>query len=362
MIVDTHIDAPFRLTESHADLGLPAPDRDFDWPRAVAGGLDVAFLSIYVPASYQKTGGARRLADELIDMVERIAAAHPDKFLVVRGVADARQAFEAGKVGLALGIENGAALEGDPAHLVHFRGRGVRYVTLAHGENNLLCDSSYAAEPQWSGLSPLGREVVAAMNDLGMMVDVSHVTDETVSDVLELSRVPVIASHSSCRHFTPGWERNVSDELIRRIAAGGGVVQINFGSSFLDDAFRRSREAARASFHEELVALGIDRESEEARRRWPDWARDRTIPVVGVERVADHIDHVVRLVGIDHVGLGSDFDGVGETLPRGLEDVSGYPNLIAELLRRGYSEADVERICSGNLLRVWTAVERAAVR
>jgi membrane dipeptidase len=140
------------------------------------------------------------------------------------------------------------------------------------------------------------------------------------------------------------------------------VVQINFGSSFLDDAFRRSREQARNAFRNALAAEGVDPDSAEARRRWPAWARERVIPVVGVERVADHIDHVVRLVGIDHAGLGSDFDGVGETLPRGLEDASGYPNLVAELLRRGYTEGEVERVCSGNILRVWAAVERAAVR
>jgi len=362
MIVDVHIDAPYRLHREPADLGRASAGRDFDWPRAAAGGLDVAFMAIYVPASYQEHGGARRFADALIDMVEGLAARHPDKFTMVHGVEDARRALDGRRVGLALGIENGAAIEDDLSNLERFRDRGVRYVTLVHAENNLLCDSSYAANPRWNGLSPFGREAVRAMNDLGVMIDVSHVTDATVRDAIGLSRSPVIASHSSCRRFTPGWERNVSDELILALAAHGGVVHINFGSSFVDDAFRRSRDAARSRFRDELRAAGVDDESDEADRRWPAYALEHTIPVVDVGRVADHVDHVVDLVGIDHVGLGSDFDGVGDTLPTGLKDVSDYPNLIAELLRRGHSESDVAKICSGNLMRVWSAVERAAIR
>jgi membrane dipeptidase len=360
LIVDTHIDVPYRLKEKMQDVAVAAPEGDFDYPRARAGGLDVAFMSIYVPASNQETGDAREVADELIDMVEGLVRKDPDKFGLVTGVAQARARLDDGVVGLALGIENGASVQGSLENLRHFFDRGVRYITLAHSKANHICDSSYDEERRWNGLSPFGREVVAEMNRLGMMIDVSHVSDEAFGHVMEVTRAPVIASHSSCRHFTPEWERNMSDEMIRDLAQGGGVIQINFGSSFVDNDYRVARAAAREAIREHLDANGIADDSDHAHEYADEYFAANPIPRALVADVVDHIDHVVALVGVDHVGLGSDYDGLGDTLPEGLEDVSSYPNLIRELLGRGYSEEDVQKICSGNLLRVWTAVERVA--
>jgi len=356
-IVDTHIDLPYRLNGNWEDVSRRTVAGDFDYPRARSGGLSVAFLAIYVPATYHDRG-ARELANRLIDGVEELVAKHPARFALVTGSTDVLPLLGGPRVGLALGIENGAAIEGDLGGLAHFYERGVRYVTLTHSKSNDICDSSYDARRHWNGLSPFGAEVVAEMNRLGMMVDVSHVSDAAFEQIAALTRSPLIASHSSCRSFTPGWERNMDDGMIRRLAAGGGTIQINFGSAFINDRYRRESEAGWAALRQELEAQGIDPESAQGAARRRAWVREHPVQVADVAEVADHIDHVVGLVGLDHVGLGSDFDGVGDSLPRGLEDVSRYPGLIAELLQRGYAESDVARICAGNLLRVWSAVER----
>jgi membrane dipeptidase len=360
LIADTHIDLPYRLDKEMQDVSVRTDEGDFDYPRARAGGLDLAFMSIFVPASHEDTGDAKELADRLIDRMETLAREHPDKFGIVTSVRQARERFAANLIGLALGMENGAPVEGRLENLRHFHDRGIRYITLAHAKANHICDSSYDEERRWNGLSPFGREVVTEMNRLGIMIDVSHVTDDTFYQVAELSKAPVIASHSSCRHFTPGWERNMSDDMIRRLAAGGGVIQINFGSSFINDAYRREDDAARKAIDAYLEANDIPRDSDDAGAYVDRYYAEHPIRHADLSEVVDHIDHVVALVGVDHVGLGSDFEGVGDSLPVGLEDVSAYPNLIRELLDRGYSEADIEKICSGNLLRVWSEVERVA--
>jgi membrane dipeptidase len=360
LIVDTHIDVPWRLEQRPADVSRRTPDGDFDHPRALEGGLDAAFMSIFVPADFQQTGGARQKADELIDMVERLAADAPDKFVIARSVADVREQFGRGRVSFPLGMENGAPIEGDLDNLRHFRDRGIRYITLTHGRTNHICDSSYDDERKWSGLSPFGREVVEEMNRLGVMIDVSHVSDEAFWQVIELTRAPLIASHSSCRAFTPGWERNMDDEMIRALGRNGGVIQINFGSAFLDQEYNERSRARREEITRLLEAQGLDRDSDAGRAFAERYVEEHPIEVVDLDKVADHFDRVVELAGIDHVGFGSDFDGVGDSLPRGLEDVAGYPNLIAELLSRGWTEQDIEKVCSGNLLRVWSEVERIA--
>ncbi|HXV77456.1 MAG TPA: dipeptidase [Candidatus Polarisedimenticolaceae bacterium] len=360
LILDTHIDLPFRLQEQWEDVGQRTATGDFDYPRARSGGLDVAFMSIYVPASYQESGGARLFADELIDSVERLVREHPDKFELVRGTDDIRGRAGDGKVLLAMGMENGAPIEHDLANVRHFHDRGVRYVTLAHSKANAISDSSYDEDRPWGGLSPFGREVVVEMNRVGMMIDVSHLSDDATHQAIAASRTPVIASHSSCRHFTPGWERNLSDELIREIAASGGVIQINFGSGFVDDDYRRAWLARHEQVESYFEEHQIDPESDEGKAFSKRYVRENPIEPVRAERVADHIDHVVGLVGIDHVGLGSDFDGLGDSLPHGLRDVSHYPNLLRILSERGYSPAEIEKICGANLLRVWGEVEAAA--
>ncbi len=354
IIVDTHIDVPYRLEEHWEDISQRTERGDFDYPRAKAGGLNVPFMSIYIPAEFQKTGDAMQVADGLIDMVEKFATDWPDQFAVAKSVADVKAQFGEGKISLAMGMENGAPIGNDLENLQHYYDRGIRYITLTHGKVNQISDSSYDPERKWSGLSEFGKQVVVAMNVLGIMVDVSHITDAAFNQVMDLSQAPVIASHSSCRHFTPGWERNMDDDMIRRLGEKGGVIQIAFGSSFLKGDYREAMDELEGYAREH----NIDLDSEEGKKL----REERGIDYADVTDVVAHIDHVVQLAGIDHVGLGSDFDGVGDSLPHGLKDVSYFPNLIHELLKKGYSEQDIEKICSGNLLRVWSEVEKVAAQ
>lgn len=356
IIADGHIDVPYRLQEYYEDISRPTIG-DFDYPKAQEGGLNLPFMSIYTPSHYQRGGGAKQFADQLIDMVEKFARDWPDKFTIAVSVAEVRKHFREGKISLALGMENGAPVEKELANLRHFYNRGVRYITLTHSKDNQICDSSYDSSRTWNGLSPFGEQVVAEMNRLGIMIDVSHISDSAFYDVMRITRAPVIASHSSCRHFTPGWERNMSDEMIRRLAEKGGVICINFGSDFLREEFRGSWRQADREIKDHLTEHKIAEGSKAAAEYQQKYRREH--PKGTVADVADHIDHAVKLAGVDHVGFGSDFDGV-LTLPEGVQDVSDYPNIIYELLRRGYSEADIEKICGGNLLRVWSEVENIA--
>jgi len=358
LVVDSHIDLPYRLRDGLPDITARTPEGHFDLVRARAGGLDAPFMAIYVAADSQEKGTAKADAEALIDLVEKIAETWPEAFALAATPAEVRAAVTSGKLALPMGMENGAPLE-TLADVARFRARGIAYVTLTHSEDNQICDSSYAETRRWGGLSPYGREVVAEMNRVGIMVDVSHVTDAAFDQVIEVSRAPVIASHSCCRRFTPGFERNLDDARIRALAATGGVIQIAFGSAFLTEAAQKQSDAGWAAIEARLTELGVEWSSPQGRAEIDRyWAANPPV-ATGVADVADHIDHVVSLVGVEHVGLGSDFDGVTH-LPAGLEDVSGYPNLIAELLRRGYSEEDVRKICGENLLRVWQRVLDAA--
>jgi len=360
LILDTHVDVPYRLQERWEDVTGPTEDGDFDLPRAREGGLDAAFFSIYVPASYQERGGAKEFADELIGQVEGIVASSPERIALARSVADVRRDFAAGRFSVLLGMENGAPIEDDLANVDHFRDRGIRYVTLTHSRDNQICDSSYDESRTWGGLSPFGHEVVREMNRAGIMVDVSHVSDDAFWQVLGVARAPVIASHSSCRAFTPGWERNLSDEMIQAIARNGGVVQINFGSTFLRDDVRQRSDATQRHLREYAEEHHLARDSQELQEYRDAYVRGHPAGYATLEDVVAHVEHVVDLVGVDHVGFGSDFDGVGDSLPVGLKDVSDYPNLVAALLARGFTREDVEKICSGNLLRVLGEVEAVA--
>jgi membrane dipeptidase len=362
IIVDGHIDVPWRLHEA-AQAGEPVDDvtratvgGDFDLPRARAGGLDAPFMSIYVPAALEGKG-AKQAAEALIERVEGIVARAPDDFALARSPAQVRANTAAGKISLPLGMENGAPLAGELRNVAYFHGRGIRYITLTHGKDNHIADSSYDARHTHGGLSPFGEQVVAEMNRVGIIIDVSHVSDEAFDDVLRLSAVPVIASHSSCRRFTPGWERNMSDSMIRRLAAAGGVIMINFGSDFLGHELKRARQTHEDARSEHVKGLGLRRGSEEAKAAATAYEQDNPAPRATVEHVADHIEHVIALVGVDHVGLGSDFDGVGDSLPEGLRDVSQYPNLLRVLQARGHDREALAKIAGGNALRVWQAVE-----
>jgi len=358
MIVDTHLDVPYRLKKKMEDISETTAGGDFDYPRARKGGLDVAFMAVYVPAEYEGTGKAYAFADETIDMIEGFVRTWPEKFVMARSVADVKKQFGHASISLALGIENGACIEGNLANLKHFHDRGIRYITLVHSKVNHICDSSFDTERKWNGLSPFGVKVVSEMNRLGMIVDVSHVSDDTFYQIIKHSKAPVVATHSSCRHFVPGYERNMSDEMIKLLAEKGGVIQINFGSMFIGKRVNQQAAELKKSLNDYIEAHNL--EGQEKEDYIEKFKREHPLRRVHVSDVASHIEHVIELVGIDYVGLGSDFDGVGDNLPEGLEDASCYPNLIYELLKKGRTEEDIRKICSDNFLRVWADVERIA--
>ena len=359
IITDGHIDVPWRLNDGYEDLSIRTETGDFDYIRAKEGGLDAPFMSIYVPSSYQETGGAKEKADSLIELVHRIANDHPDKFEVAFSVADVNRIFGDGKIALPMGMENGAPILDDLNNVQYFYDRGIRYITLTHAKDNLICDSSYDTTGTWNGLSPFGRKVVKEMNRVGIMVDISHVTDEVINQVMDMTDVPVIASHSSCRYFTPGWERNMGDAEIKRLKENGGVIQINYGSSFVTQVSQDKRKANSEKIEAYAKENGLE-ENDETFIAYAKKVNEENPMYADITEVVDHIDHVVKLAGIDHVGIGSDYDGVGDSLPYGLKDVASYPNLIFHLLKRGYSEEDIEKICYKNIWRVWSAVEMAA--
>ena len=360
IIADTHIDVPHRLLEKYDDVSQATEGGDFDYPRAVRGGLDAPFMSIYTPADLEEKGGSKEQAEQLIDMVEKMAADSPEKFALAMSPGDLLRNFRQGLISLPMGMENGSPIEGDLANVEYFFDRGIRYITLAHSLSNHLSDSSYDEARPNDGLSDFGREVVKEMNRLGMMVDVSHLSDKAFYDVLEVSEVPVIASHSSARHYTPGFERNMSDEMIKALADNGGVIFINFGSTFVSQASRDNYDAYKEARQQFMEETGVTAEHESVMEFTKQYRAEKPFEFADLEVVLDHFDHVIKLVGVDYVGIGSDYDGVGDSLPTGLKDVATYPNLIEGLLVRGYSEEEIAKILSGNLLRVWTQVENHA--
>lgn len=366
VLTDTHVDVPYRLDEGWVDVTRATEDGDFDYPRAKKGGLNLPFMSIYTPADMEKEDGdaseSYELANRLIDSVEALAARAPDKFMLVYSVADAEKAVQSGRIGLAMGMENGSPINHKLENVGFFADRGIRYITLAHGLSNHISDSSYDDNHQWNGLSPFGKQLVAEMNREGVMIDISHVSDDAFFQVMDLSKVPVIASHSSPRHFTPGWERNMSDEMIRALAKNGGVIQINFGSGFLRQQAREwydTMDDKRASY---LEANGLAEHGKEAEQYENDYRLEHPYPFATMDDLVASFEHVIELVGAEHVGIGSDFDGVGDSLPEGMKDVSYYPALIEELLKREYTVDTIRAIMGGNLLRVWKQVEAYAAK
>ncbi len=363
IITDGHVDLPYKMVDDGhlkngtvENVSIRAKAGDFDFPRAKEGGLDAPFMSIYIPARYQETGGAKEFADSLITMTEQLASTYPDHFEIAKTPSKVEKIVGEGKVALPMGMENGAPIEDDIANVAYFKERGISYITLTHSTDNQICDSSYdTTDDTWSGLSPFGEQVVAEMNRVGIMVDISHVSDSAFYDVMAITKAPAIASHSSCRFFTPGWERNMNDDMIKRLAENGGVIQINFGSAFLDGLKKDLDDKIDDQVKQYQEENGL-KEGDPAITEYHMKLKADLNPYSTVEKTADHIDHVVEIAGIDHVGIGSDYDGVGDSLPVGLKDVSQYPNLIYELLKRGYSDEDIEKICSKNVWRVWNKV------
>ncbi len=366
IIADGHVDLPFRLKiknfridREYMGIPIKSDEGDFDFERAKKGGLDAPFMSIYVPSSYQLLPDkGKAVADSMINMVRGITQNIPDKFALANTVEEAQKNFSEGKISLPMGMENGAPVGDDIKNLQYFYDRGIRYITLTHSKDNQICDSSGDTTHTWHGLSPFGKKVVEEMNRIGIMVDISHVDDTTFYQVMKLTKAPCIASHSSCRYFASTVRRDMTDDMIKKLGENDGVMMINFYAAFLSGDVSRYNKRIDSL----LLAHGLKSSDSLAKPIVEHFRLDHPSPATDVETVANHIDRAVSLAGIDHVGLGSDYDGVGggENLPTGLKDVSQYPNLIYELLKRGYSETDIEKICSGNLFRVWSKVATVA--
>lgn len=351
--MDGHNDITLYMADAGYDLGEPSAGLfHTDLPRLKQGGVGALFFSVWIdPAKYATNGGTAR-ALKLMDAVYSAVDAHSDKLVLATTVADIRRAKRQGRVAALIGIEGGYAIEDSLETLRAFHRLGVRYLTLTHTRSTSWAGAT--TNGLGTGLTAFGREVVNEMNRLGMLVDVSHVSDATMHDVLDVARVPVIASHSSARAILDA-PRNIPDTLLRRIAANGGVVMVNFYNGFLDADFA----AAYARVESEYDALWQRHANDLRAGRAAEQQWAASLPPVALARLADHIDHIVRVTGVDHVGLGSDFDGVERT-PVNLEDVACFPNLTVELLRRGYSEKDIKKILGENFLRVLGEAERFA--
>ena len=368
IIADGHVDFSERLkekkivlTEETKSIVLSDAGGEFDYERAKRGGHSSPFMSIYIPASYQKQGDmGKTFADSLINNVLAIPTLFPDKFALANTPAEVEANFKAGKISLPMGMENGAPVGNDLKNLQYFFDRGIRYITLTHSKDNQICDSSGDTTRTWNGLSPFGVKVVEEMNRVGIMVDISHVDDSTFYQVMKLTKVPCIASHSSCRAFAPTVKRNMTDDMIKKLGENGGVMMINFYNAFLDSAVVNQNKINRKKLIALLAENGLSITDNLAKPIIEQFKKDNPSLKSDIEMVANHIDHVVKIAGIDHVGIGSDFDGVDGEVPTGLEDASAFPNLIYVLLKRGYSESDIEKICYANTFRVWNKVIEVA--
>lgn len=360
ILIDTHNDVTSRTVEGF-DIGQPSIETHTDLPRLRAGGVGAVFFAVFVGAGYVKDSHSANRTLEMIDTVRHdIVERYPNDFVLARSADDIEAAHRQGKIAALMGVEGGHAIEDSPRLLRDYYELGIRYMTLTHSNTNHWADSS--GDLDWTnvehhdGLTPFGKEVVREMNRLGIMVDVSHVSDKTFWDALETSRAPIFASHSSCRAVS-NVPRNMTDEMIVALAKRGGVVQINFSCDFLSQRYADEVAPMRAKMMEMMSSTSavMDRD---AFRRMAEEERSRIKPATLADVVA-HIDHVVKIAGVDAVGIGSDFDGVTCT-PSGLDDVSKFPNLTRALLEKGYSAGDVRKIYGGILLGVLRAVERMA--
>jgi membrane dipeptidase len=360
IVIDTHADTPLRLLDEGLDLGARSKEGHLDLPRMREGGLGAEFFSIYVSPRFAPHFLARGMAEigAVLEQVEK----HGRELELARTAADIRRIHAAGKIAALMGVEGGHTIENDPRVLDVLYRLGVRYMTLTWAISTDWAGSS-GDSGRNRGLSPMGRGIVARMNRLGMMVDISHVSDPTFWDALKVTRAPLIASHSCCRALCDH-PRNLTDDMLRALAKNGGVAQINFYSGFLDGGYAAAQKKLEAQYEAEDKQLIEKWKADPARmsreRRRLENQYDARLPRPSFERIVDHIDHAVKVAGVDHVGLGSDFDGA--LMPRGLDDVSKLPLITAELLRRGYREPDIIKILGANLLRVMEQAEKAAGR
>ncbi len=352
-ILDSHSDTPSQMMRG-MDVGICNKRGHVDFPRLKAGGVDASFFALYTPASMQPDE-ATRYALEMIGKVYDALEAHPDQAALALSPEDAFANKDKGLVSIFLGMENGAPIQDSLSLLRLFYRLGVRYITLTHNGDNQIADSA-AEGTRWHGLSPFGREVVAEMNRIGMIVDVAHASDETFFDVVSCSKSPVVSTHSCCRALA-GHRRNMSDEMLRTLADHGGVIQVNFYPVFLSDSFARTLSQSGLEEKGWIEGEWIKDPSDPVKRAAWDSVLDElaALPRPSYKEVVDHIDHAVNVAGIDHVGIGSDFDGI-EVTPKGLEDVSKFQMIFDELTIRGYSDDQIEKIAGANFLRVFNEV------
>jgi membrane dipeptidase len=361
IVVDTHNDILSFMYDDDYDIGTSSVGlHQTDIARMKQGGLTAEFFSVFVDRVYADKGGAARRALDLIDRVYRAAERHPNDLMLATSAEDIRRAKKQGKIAALMGIEGGHAIEDSLDALRVFYRLGVRYMTLTHNNTNNWADSCCDA-PKHNGLSDYGKEVVREMNRLGMFVDISHVSDKTMSDVLDVSTAPVIASHSSARALADR-PRNIPDDLLRRIAKNGGVVMVNFYPAFISMDYYHASQARDSRLkpqHDALQAQFKDdpKRLEAELKKLND---ANPLPKVPLSVLMDHFEHVIKVAGIDHVGIGSDFDGVGDELPADMDEISKLPNITYELLKRGYSEADVRKVLGENFLRAFAEMERVA--
>jgi membrane dipeptidase len=361
LVVDTHTDTTQRFIFDDFDLGARHADGSVDIPRMREGGLGAIFFAVWIRGTIKGREAVER-ARAQIEAIRRQVALHPNDLAAAVTAGDIRRARAAGKIAVLTAVEGGHMMNSDLGVLREFSSLGVSYMTLTHTHNTEWADAS-TAKPAHNGLSDFGKQAIGEMNRLGMIVDVSHISDRALCDVLAVSEAPVFASHSSCKALcaTP---RNLSDEMMTALAAKGGLIQINFHMGFLSQAFRDA-EKAQPDLWKQIDAEAEKRCGEndacqilESDKIIRAFVAEGKLPRVEWPLIVDHIDHAVKVVGIDHVGLGSDFDGA--EMPYGMEDASGLPRITDALLRRGYSETDIEKILGGNALRLMQDVEAAA--
>jgi membrane dipeptidase len=366
LVVDGHADTPQFFLDAGTDLA-DAGEQMVDVPKARKGGLGGEFFSIWVDPQVYAAHPARRAFD-LIDAVLSQVERHPRELALARTAAEVLAAQKARKLAVLMGLEGGHALEGDLRMLRNFHRLGVRYMTLTWSNTNELGDSSGDMDKpgvaHHGGLTALGRQAVAEMNRLGMLVDISHVADRTFFDALEVTKAPVIASHSSCRALT-NHPRNMTDEMLKAVAGNGGVVMVNFFAGFVDESYRKAFEALRPEMDKAVEAVNERYKDDVAARTkaWFETGRQiaARVPRPKLASLIDHIEHVARTAGVDHAGIGSDFDGI-PSLPEGIDSAADLPKIGAELRKRGFSQEDVAKIYSGNILRVMRAAEKLAAQ
>ena len=360
IVLDAHCDAPSQMLRLR-DFGKDNDHAQVDFPKMLRGGVNASFFAAYVPASLSGME-ASRYADRLLDEVERQVLEYPSMAALATSASAVSRNAGRGIVSVLLGIENATALDGedDPAVLLeHFYKRGVRYITLTHSADNRYADSC-TGDGRWGGLSPLGRRLVAEMNDMGMLIDLAHASDATMRDVLEASRVPVAYTHGCCRALATH-KRNITDELMRGIADGGGVVCMSIYPCFLDDGFVRILSESGLGQKYGVEDEFIKDPSDPAKRAaWYELLDELSaLPRPSVSRVVDHIEHAVEVAGVEHVGIGTDYDGI-EVTASGLEDISKFSLVFEEMRRRGFGHREISMIAGENFLRVLEEVKKRA--